>query len=213
MNKEQFFGSALVMSGPSGVGKSSILRSMGLTLTSQMHFSVSRTTRARRNDEIDGQAYHFISEDEYQKHVDNGDFLEHAEVHSFYYGTLKKELDFIKNGWNVVMDIDVQGMRQVKSSLAGDPFYSPRLLTVFIMPPSFKELERRLRGRKTEAEDAIQRRLRNAVKEMEAWREYDYLIINEDSEATAMTLVSILNAAHYKTDKLTEETWKNEPMQ
>ena len=214
MNQEQNFGMAVVLSGPSGVGKTTIYNAMKYRQEKEhfskndFHFSVSCTTRAKRHDEIDGMSYHFLKEDEFQKHLDAGDFLEHAEVHGFNYGTLKSELQHIKFGKDVLFDIDVQGMRQIRASLAKDPFYGKRLVTIFIMPPSIQELERRLRGRKTETEAAIARRLTNAAKEMEAWREYDYLIINEDSNETAEELAKIMSSAHYLTSLLTMETWK-----
>ena len=129
-------------------------------------------------------------------------------MHGFYYGTLKSELDYIKNGENVLLDIDVQGMQRAQRELKSNPFLFSRLVTVFIMPPSMKELERRLRGRKTDSEEAIQRRLANAKGEMEHWREYDYLLINEDSTASAEALMKIIDATHFRTQAITRETWK-----
>ena len=155
-------------------------------------------------------SYRFLTEEQFKKHLDDDDFLEHAEVHGANYGTLKSELQFIKSGMDVLFDIDVQGMRKIKAKLANDPFYGPRLITIFIMPPSLKELEKRLRGRRTESEDAIIRRLANAKREMEAWREYDYILINKDSTETAAEIQKIMAAAHYRTELITMETWKNE---
>ncbi len=186
MNQEQHFGMAVILSGPSGVGKTTIYNSIKFNQEknqynlNDFHFSVSCTTRERRHDEIDGMSYRFLTEAQFKKHLDDDDFLEHAEVHGANYGTLKSELQFIKSGMDVLFDIDVQGMRKIKAKLANDPFYGPRLITIFIMPPSLKELEKRLRGRRTESEDAIIRRLANAEREMEAWKEYDYILINKD---------------------------------
>lgn len=208
MNREQFFGAVVVISGPSGVGKSTVCRSYE-NCNHNTHFSVSCTTRPRRHDEIDGQAYHFINEKEYNVHLENGDFLEHAEVHSFLYGTLAKELDEVMEGNDVILDIDVQGMRQVKKALASREFFAPRLVTVFIMPPSMEELERRLRGRKTETEEAVERRLNNAKKEIAAWREFDYVLVNESSMDTAEHLARIVSSVHFRTSIITEETWNN----
>ena len=216
MNQEQFFGMAVILSGPSGVGKTTIYNRMrfnqenGRFNLNDFHFSVSCTTRPRRHDEIDGMSYRFLTEEQFQKHLNDDDFLEHAEVHGAFYGTLKTELQKIKSGKDVLFDIDIQGMRKIRAKLADDPFFGPRLITVFIMPPSLKELENRLRGRRTDAEDAIVRRLANAKREMEAWREYDYVLINNDSDETAKEIQKIMAAAHYRTKLITTETWKNE---
>ena len=207
---------AVILSGPSGVGKTTIYNSIKFNQEknqynlNDFHFSVSCTTRERRHDEIDGMSYRFLTEEQFRKHLDDDDFLEHAEVHGANYGTLKSELQYIKSGMDVLFDIDVQGMRKIKAKLANDPFYGPRLITIFIMPPSLKELEKRLRGRRTESEDAIIRRLANAEREMEAWKEYDYILINKDSTETAAEIQKIMAAAHYRTELITMETWKNE---
>jgi len=216
MNQEQNFGIAVILSGPSGVGKTTIYNRMKFNQEkmdynlNDFHFSVSCTTRPRRHDEIDGMSYRFLTEEQFQKHLDADDFLEFAEVHGAHYGTLKTELQHLKSGKDVLFDIDVQGMRKIKAKVANDPFIGPRLITVFIVPPSLEELERRLRGRKTDSEEAIKRRLTNAVKEMEAWREYDYILINKDSSETAAEIQKIMAAAHYRTQLITMETWKNE---
>lgn len=216
MNQEQNFGMAVILSGPSGVGKTTIYNAIKCNQErdefnlNDFHFSVSCTTRARRHDEIDGMSYHFLTDEQFQKHLDADDFLEHAEVHGANYGTLKTELKHIKSGKDVIFDIDVQGMRKIKAKLADDPFYGPRLITIFIMPPSLAELEKRLRGRRTDSEEAIIRRLANAVREMEAWKEYDYIVINKDSNESAYEIQKIMAAAHYRTQLITEETWNNE---
>lgn len=207
MNIEQYFGSIVIISGPSGVGKSTIYNYIKSNSDLKLHFSVSCTTRTRRTAEINDLSYHFISEDEFQQHVANKDFLEYANVHGFNYGTLMSELLPVKEGVDILLDIDVQGMRKVKKALEENPFLASRLVTVFIMPPSMQELEKRLRGRKTDPEDAILRRLGNAKKEMDAWREYDYLIINKDSNESSTVLAQIMKAAHFNTRRLTEETW------
>ena len=216
MNHEQNFGMAVILSGPSGVGKTTIYNNMKCNQEKEeynlndFHFSVSCTTRERRHDEIDGMSYHFLTEEKFKAHLDADDFLEFAEVHGAHYGTLKTELRHIKAGKDVLFDIDVQGMRKIKAKLADDAFYGPRLITIFIMPPSLKELEKRLRGRKTDSDEAIKRRLANAEREMEAWREYDYVLINDNSTETAEEIQKIMAAAHYRTQLITTETWKNE---
>ena len=207
MNEEQFFGVILLLSGPSGVGKSTVAHAL-LKEMPNIHFSVSCTTRTRRPDEIEGESYYFITEEKYDELLAQNVFLENAEVHGRRYGTLKSELKGVKDGQNILLDIDFQGMRQARRNLSTDPFYGARLVTVFLLPPTMEELERRLRGRKTEGEEAIQRRLRNARDEIETWREYDYVLINEDSEESAKDLAAILRASHFRTMLLTENPVK-----
>ena len=207
MNLEQSFGVIAILSGPSGVGKTTIYNMLRV-FRKQIHFSVSCTTRARRGSEVDGMSYHFIDDETFERHIKNHDFLECANVHGFYYGTLKSELDYIKKGENVLLDIDVQGMKKAREALKSDPFYYNRVVTVFIMPPSMQELERRLRGRKTDAEDVIQQRLANARGEMSQWRDYDYILVNENSTESAEALWRIMEAAHYRTSAMTRESWE-----
>lgn len=207
MNREQSFGSIVIISGPSGVGKSTIFNHLK-KIHKNLHFSVSCTTRARRPDEIDGMAYHFIDDRTFDEHVKNDDFLEHAEVHGAKYGTLKSEMDCIKKGKDLLLDIDTQGKAIIESKLAKMPFYDKRLVTVFILPPSQAELEARLRGRGTETEEAIERRIKNGKLEMEHWRDYEYVIINENAAEAAIQLRSIIWASHLQYERITEETWK-----
>lgn len=207
MHQEQQFGAVVVLSGPSGVGKTTVCTELK-NLDSKFYFSVSCTTRPRRPHEIDGQAYRFMDDKLFQQCLKQGLFLEHAVVHSFFYGTLKQELDPVKDGKDTLLDIDVQGMRQVTNSLKDMSFYAKRLVRVFLMPPNMAELERRLRGRQTDPEDAIRRRLHNAAGEMACWREYDYVLINEDSRTTANALWHIVDSVHYRSSLITMETWK-----
>lgn len=207
MNLEQSFGVIAIISGPSGVGKTTIYNMLRM-FHRNIHFSVSCTTRSRRGSEVDGMSYHFIDNEKFEQHIQNHDFLECANVHGFYYGTLKSELDFVKKGENVLLDIDVQGMKKAREALKSDAFLYNRLVTVFIMPPSLKELENRLRGRKTDAEDVIQRRLANAKGEMSQWREYDYILVNENSTESANSLWNIMEATHFRTANITRETWE-----
>ncbi len=210
MNPEQAYGNAILISGPSGVGKSTICRELHRIMP-QLRFSVSCTTRRRRPEEIDHKDYHFISEAEYNQHLANGDFLEHAEVHAFLYGTLKSELDCLRKGHDILMDIDVQGVTQVRQRLKDEEFYGRRYITAFIMPPSMAVLEKRLRGRGTETQEAIARRLRNAAGEMKKWREYDYVVINYEAATAAEELASIIRSSHLRTSVLTRESWNDEP--
>ncbi len=209
MSQENNIGVAVVFSGPSGVGKSTVCRHLA-SLLPGFHFSVSCTTRAPRPGEIDGREYYFLSREEFLTRQAAGEFLEYAEVHGNYYGTLRQELEpRVLAGEDVVLDIDVQGARLARQALAGKLDLAAALLLVFLAPPSMIELERRLRGRKTETEDAIQRRLANAAREMTAWREYDYVIVNDEAPVAAEKLAVIVRAAHCRCALMRKEPWNN----
>ena len=184
-------GIALVMSGPSGAGKSTVLGHLR-KLIPDLQFSISCTTRAPRPGETHGVHYYFCSKAEFQAKVDTGAMLEYAHVHLDSYGTPAQPVfDAIDQGQIMLLDIDVQGARQVRDALKNSP-YRPNLLTVFLAPPSMNELERRLRGRGTESENAIQTRLANAQKEMDAAPEYDATIINDDAQTAANHLYTLI---------------------
>ena len=188
-------GCLVVLSGPSGAGKSTVCKAVQNVLP-RLHFSVSCTTRDPREGETEGVDYHFVSPDEFLRRRAAGEFLESAEVHGNWYGTLLEEVETrILAGIDVLLDIDVQGARQVRSNLAGTALASSATF-VFFGPPSLAELERRLRDRGSETEDAITRRLANARDEMAAWQEYDFLIINETVVTAAGELRAILIASH-----------------
>ena len=181
-------GFLLVLSAPSGCGKTTILRQVMAEL-SGLSFSVSHTTRQPRTGEISGRDYHFVSPEEFKIIRDQqpSGFLEWAEVHGNFYGTSRQEMDSrLAAGMDVILDIDVQGAEQVRRST--------QPVTVFIAPPSLEELERRLRGRGTESEESVRRRLANAAKEMEAAPAYTYLIINDRLEQAVLELKSIIIA-------------------
>lgn len=191
-------GLVLVLSGPSGVGKTTVYRQF-LARCPSVRFSVSCTTRAPRTGEVDGVDYHFLERGDFQRRVAAGEFLEHAEVHGNLYGTLRAEVErTVCAGGDVLLDIDVQGARLVRASAAPTPL-APCLVFVFVGPPSLAALEGRLRGRGTDAEEVIQRRLRNARAELDAWREYDYLIVNDVLDEAVADLVSVLAAARRAT--------------
>ncbi|MBR5839256.1 MAG: guanylate kinase [Victivallales bacterium] len=200
-------GTAIILSGPSGVGKSTVC-SFLFKKYAELKFSVSCTTRAPRPGEVDGVAYHFLTIDEFKRRIDAGDFLEWAEVHGNYYGTLKQEVKpRVINGQDIILDIDVQGMRLVRKSVLSEPEWSPSVISVFLAPPSLAALEQRLRGRGTETEESIQKRLGNAAKELAAWREYDYIVVNDVAEQAANRLDAILTAAHARTATRLEAPW------
>ncbi len=200
-------GALVILSGPSGAGKSTVCGHLFPRLE-RLRFSVSCTTRAPRPGEIDGVHYHFLSVDEFKRRVASGDFLEWAEVHGNYYGTLVSEVaPHVLNGDDVILDIDVQGQAQIVEKIRSHADWGSALVTVFLAPPSFAVLEQRLRGRGTDTEEAIVRRLGNARREMELWRRYDYVIVNDDAVKAADELEAIIRAAHCRTVTMKKEPW------
>ena len=184
-------GYVLLISGPSGAGKSTLLARLMSEFKDELYFSVSCTTRAARNGEKNGVNYHFISEDDFKKGIEEGLFLEYAFVHSHYYGTRAKETECaLQQGKIVIFDIDVQGFHLVRDKL------KECLTSVFITSKSASELKNRLLSRASN--DDIEKRLKNAQSEMKALCEYDYLIINEDLERAYEQLKSIFMAQKLK---------------
>lgn len=204
INYEHFssLGIALVVSGPSGTGKTTVCEKL-LKQNKNLHFSISCTTREPRKGEVHGEDYYFISVEEFKKRVENDEFLEYAEVHDNYYGTLKTEVtDRLKRGEDVLVDIDVQGMRQLRKAARGNDILEKYTSYVFIAPPSYTELEQRLRNRATDSESVVNRRMLNARKELKAWNDYEYLIINDEVDLAVSRLQSIITAVSIKTDRL-----------
>ena len=178
-------GTLLVLSGPSGVGKSTVLRKL-MDGREDMCFSVSATTRSPRPGEEDGVDYFFVSRERFQRMIEEEALLEHAEFVGNCYGTPKSQvLERLEQGITVVLDIEVQGAAQVKARM-------PDALTVFLAPPSLEELERRLRGRGTETEEKILSRLETARKELLLAPRYDFTVINDDPDRAAGELAEIL---------------------
>lgn len=173
-------GMILILSGPSGSGKSSIYKA-AIGDLGGIEFSVSCTTRQPRPGEVDGRDYYFITRERFDALVAENAFAEHAEVHGNCYGTLKSELlDRVRRGIDVLLDIDIQGAAQLRALCSDSSEFCEACEFIFIMPPSFEELERRLRARGTETEESILRRLANAKGEMEHAGEYDHVIVNDD---------------------------------
>lgn len=192
------YGMILILSGPSGSGKSTLCNKMFETF-SGLEFSVSCTTRAPRGEEKDGVEYHFLTREQFENHIAANDFLEYANVHGNYYGTLKSEvLDRTERGIDVILDIDVQGAMQLKEKFSSDPVFAQRMETLFVAPPSYTELERRLRGRQTDAEASILKRLENSKKEMTCWQKYDYVIVNDDLETAEKSMAALIHSLRLK---------------
>lgn len=185
-------GAILVLSGPSGAGKSSLINKIKEHI-GPTYFSISTTTRAMREGEIDGVHYHFVGIDEFKHEIDQELFLEYAVVHGNYYGTslgaVKKAL---KEGKLVIFDIDVQGHDAVQNRL------SDITTSVFITTPSLVELKRRLQNRSTDSDEVIAKRIEMATREVQRISEYDFLIINDDLDEAAQVLIAIAQAARMK---------------
>ena len=193
-------GILLLLSGPAGSGKSTLLR-RALSEDRNLVFSISCTTRSPREGETDGQDYHFLSDDEFSKRVENNEFLEHAEVHKWRYGTLSNAVvDILNKGKDVIMDIDVQGADQVRASK--DPVISDALVDVFLTTSDTTELEKRLRGRDSEDEDTFQLRMQTAVDEIKRWRDYTYCILSGNHEEDFKILSSILAAERMRVSRM-----------
>jgi len=188
-------GLMLVLSSPSGAGKTTISRAI-LRAERSLAMSVSVTTRSPRPGEEHGKDYYFVSEAEYQRMVAAGELLEHAKVFDNYYGTPKEHVEReLRAGRDVMFDIDWQGTQQLKASARDD------LVSVFILPPSIKELERRLRGRAQDTEEVMRRRMERAADEMSHWPEYDYVVVNQNVDESIEQVKSILIAERLKRDR------------
>lgn len=185
------FGNLFIISAPSGTGKTTLLKEVQLRLP-EIRFSVSFTTREPRKGEVHGRDYFFISKDEFLRGIREGRFLEWACVHGNYYGTDKAVIEeWLSNGLEVILDIDVQGARTIKCQY---PFAS----TIFILPPSWEELERRLRSRGTDSDEVIRRRLSNASKEISEAFWYDYIVINDEISKAVDELITIITSFRYR---------------
>ncbi len=180
-------GLLFIVSAPSGTGKTTLCRAMTHVFPG-LHYSVSYTTRPPRPGDENGRDYHFVSPAEFQERIDRNDFVEWAEIYGFRYGTSRSLIEKVRTeGRDVILDIDGQGARQLRKQNLGGTF-------IFLLPPSLKELRRRLSRRGTEGETAMRERLRKAQIEMADARSYDYLIVNDDLEKAKDRLKAVIVA-------------------
>ncbi|MBI3444027.1 MAG: guanylate kinase [Magnetospirillum sp.] len=188
-------GLMLVMSSPSGAGKTTISRAL-LERDAAIGMSVSATTRPPRPGEVDGKDYHFVTVDKFHEMVEKREFLEHARVFDNFYGTPRGPVEeILRSGRDVLFDIDWQGTQQMAQNARAD------LVAVFVLPPSVEELERRLRGRAQDSDEVVKKRMAKAGDEMSHWPEYDYIVVNEDVDISIAAVQSILNAERLKRDR------------
>ncbi|MDQ6654468.1 MAG: guanylate kinase [Verrucomicrobiota bacterium] len=192
-------GILFVVSAPSGAGKTTLCDA--LRQTPDFVYAVSCTTREPRAGEIEGEDYHFLSEADFVERIAAGEFLEYAQVHEHYYGTLRGPIRAdLESGVDVLIDVDTQGAASIRNY--EDAFIRRSLCDVFIMPPDLEELRRRLTKRGTETEQQIELRLSNAAREMELWREYRYTIISKSMEEDLLKFRHIMGAERYLSRRL-----------
>jgi len=175
-----------VIAAPSGAGKTTLVKAL-VARNPGLRFSISYTTRQQRRTEVDGVDYFFVDLDEFERFKAKGELLEFAQVFDNYYATSRSQVEkHLNEGRNVILEIDWQGARQVRQSM-------PECVTIFILPPSLEELERRLRDRRTDSPAVIERRLRDAQSDMSHWDEFDYIIINDALERAVVDLENVLH--------------------
>lgn len=197
MNTVHTKGLVIVISGPSGVGKGTVNKKL-LSSNDNIEVAVSATTRNKRDGEVNGKDYYFISRDEFEKKISNNEFLEYAHVHGNMYGTLISEVKRITDmGKDVILEIDVQGGRSIKSKY-------PDCISVFILPPSMKELSTRLIGRATDDEETIRLRLETAETEVRCVYDYDFAVINDNLDECVEQIKSIIYGEKFRVDKQKE---------
>jgi len=186
-------GSLYIISAPSGAGKTSMVKAL-LEQTGQITVSVSNTTRAARPGEVDGKDYHFTDIDTFRNMISEEAFLEHAQVFDNFYGTSRASvLELMAKGVDVILEIDWQGAQQVRKKM-------PEAISIFILPPSREELESRLRGRNTDSDEIIERRMRDAISEMSHYNEFDYLVFNDDFDTAVGELRAVILARRQRAE-------------
>lgn len=194
MIKRNFKKFCVVISGPSGCGKTTICRKLS-EKDKEFFYSISCTTRKPREGEINGRDYHFISKEEFEEMIRQNKMLEYARVYEDYYGTpLEPVMKGLEEGKVVIMDIDFQGMRKVKRKMED-------AVTIYILPPSVEELKRRIEKRKDSKKNTL-KRFKEALKEMDFWPDYDYVIINEDIDKAVHEIKTVINAEKLKRERM-----------
>jgi len=179
-------GKLFVIAAPSGAGKTSLVREV-MKRMPELRFSISYTTRSRRATERDEHDYFFVDKPTFQDMIGRGEFLEHAQVFDNFYGTSKPQVQkMLDAGDNVLLEIDWQGAQQIRRAM-------PQAISIFILPPSRAELERRLRDRKTDSDEVIARRLRDSIADMSHWNEFDYVVVNDEFDRAVTDLQAILS--------------------
>lgn len=187
-------GLLIILSGPSGVGKGCVRQEIMKNDKLGLVYSISMTTREKREKEVDGRDYYFVSDEEFQRNIDNGNFLEWANFVGHRYGTPKDKVEQLRNqGKNVFLEIEINGANQVMSKIHDD-----RMISFFLMPPSFQALENRIRKRKTESEEIIQERLQKGLKEMTMTENYDHIVINDKVQRAAQEIIDLIKAKNKK---------------
>lgn len=187
-------GNLIVVSAPSGAGKSSLVN-RALTQIRRLRYSISYTTRAPRGSERDGMDYYFVTDEVFRAMRERSEFIESAEVHGYFYGTHKVTIEhMLAEGYDVILDIDVQGARQISDQM-------PHAITVFVLPPSRKVLEARLRKRNLNAPEDLERRLRNGAAEVKLYERFKYVIINDDRDRAFAALKAIISAERRRPDR------------
>ena len=181
-------GLLIILSGPSGVGKGSIRRRLFMEEDLNLVYSISMTTREPRMNEIDGVDYFFVTREEFDQNIKQDNLIEYSEFVGNYYGTPKSYVERLLNeGKNVLLEIEVNGAQQVVKKM-------PDAITIFLMPPSLEELERRIRGRRTESEDIVQERLAKAAREMKLQNKYKHVVFNDDLETASLEIAKIIRS-------------------
>lgn len=184
-------GLLIILSGPSGVGKGTLRNSIMRDESLNLVYSISMTTREKRNKEEDGVDYYFVSDAEFQKNIDSGNFLEWAEFVGHRYGTPRDKVESLRSqGYNVFLEIEINGAKQVMEHVRESN--DDRALTIFLMPPSLDALEERIRRRKTESDDIIKERLEKGKKEMTMTEDYDYVVLNDKIDRASNEIIAII---------------------